>query len=369
MTSVNQPTKTRAFHVHPAHRASPAAREVALTDPGFGTRFSDHMARIDWAAGRGWYDHRIVGYGPFELDPASAVFHYAQEAFEGLKAYAHADGSIWRFRAEVNAERFARSCRRLGLPELPVEDFLASVDELVALDRDWVPTGAEQSLYLRPFMFARSPMLAVKPSTSVTYAVIASPSGSYFGGSGLQGVDIWFTRDYTRAAPGGTGFAKCGGNYAASMVAQAEAEAEGCSQVGFVDAAEHRYVEELGGMNLFLVTDDAVLITPELTDTILEGVTRSAILQLAADLGLTVEERRVPLEELFGGLDAGTITEVFACGTAAVITPVASLSDVDGRHRVGDGEPGEATLALRGRLTDIQYGRAADVYGWMHRIV
>lgn len=357
------------FTLHDAPLRPAEERASVLSDLGFGAQFSDRMAVADWTAADGWHDRRIVAYGPFELDPAAAVFHYAQEAFEGLKAYAHADGSIWRFRADVNAERFRRSCRRLGLPELSVADFLASVDELVAAERDWVPTGAEQSLYLRPFMFARSPILAVKPSTSVTYAVIASPSGAYFGGSGVAPVDIWFTRDYSRAAPGGTGFAKCGGNYAASMVAQQEAEANGCSQVGFVDAVEHRFVEELGGMNLFAVTSDGTVVTPELTDTILEGVTRSAVLQLARDAGLSVEERRLELTELVDGIDSGLFTEVFACGTAAIITPVGTLKDADGAHVVGDGRPGATTLALRQRLTDIQYGLAEDTHGWMHRIV
>jgi branched-chain amino acid aminotransferase len=232
-----------------------------------------------------------------------------------------------------------------------------------------VPTGEEQSLYLRPFMFARSAFLAVKPSASVTYAVIASPSGSYFGGSGVTPVDIWFSTEFSRAAPGGTGFAKCGGNYAASMLAQAEAEANGCSQVGFVDAVEHRYVEELGGMNLFAVTSTGELITPELTDTILEGVTRSAILQLARDAGLAVVERRITLDELLAGIDDGTVAEVFACGTAAVITPVASLKNAAGAHVVGDREPGPVTVDLRTTLTEIQYGLRPDPHGWTARIV
>ncbi|MFT3887433.1 MAG: branched-chain amino acid aminotransferase [Arachnia sp.] len=359
-----------AFTVEDAlRRHTPEQRAATLADPGFGALFSDSMARIDWTADQGWHGHRLTPYAPFTLDPASAVFHYAQEAFEGLKAYAHADGSVWRFRGEVNAARFQRSCRRLGLPELPADDFLASIDELVKLDRDWVPTGEEQSLYLRPFMFARSAFLAVKPSTAVTYAVIASPSGSYFGGSGVKPVDIWFSTEFSRAAPGGTGFAKCGGNYAASMLAQAEAEANGCSQVGFVDAIEHRYVEELGGMNLFAVTARGELLTPELTDTILEGVTRSAVLQLARDNGLEVVERKITLDELFAGIDDGSVGEVFACGTAAVITPVASLKNADGAHVVGGREPGRVTLDLRTQLTEIQYGLRPDPHGWMHRIV
>ena len=357
------------FRLEPAVRRPQAEREAILASPGFGSNFSDHMVLIDWDPERGWHDHRVVGYAPFTLDPASAVFHYAQEAFEGLKAYAHADGSIWRFRADVNAARLQRSARRLALPELNVNDFLTGIDRLVEVDRDWVPRQAEQSLYLRPFMFAHSAFLAVKPSIEVTYAVIASPSGAYFGGSGVQPVKIWFSRDFCRAAPGGTGFAKCGGNYAASMVAQQEAEAAGCSQVAFLDAVEHRYVEELGGMNLFAVTTDGHVITPELTDSILEGVTRSAILRLAADSGLTVEERRFAQQELYQGIDDGIIREVFACGTAAIITPVASFADPDGVHIVADGQPGETTLALRQQLTEIQYGQRPDPYGWMHRIV
>ncbi|GAB3819946.1 branched-chain amino acid aminotransferase [Tessaracoccus terricola] len=357
------------FTIERGTERSAEEREAILADPGFGSRFSDHMSRVDWTLEQGWQGHRVEAYAPFVLDPASAVLHYAQEAFEGLKAYGHADGSVWRFRAEVNAERFQRSCRRLGLPELPVDDFLGSVDELVRADADWLPRGAEQSLYLRPFMFASSPFLAVKPSTRVTYAVIASPSGAYFGGSGVQPVDIWFTRDYSRAAPGGTGFAKCGGNYAASMLAQQVAEANGCSQVGFVDATEQSYVEELGGMNLFVVTADGALTTPALTDTILEGVTRSAVLQLARDRGLPVEERRITLDELYDGIDEGSVTEVFACGTAAVITPVASLKDSAGEHVVGGREPGRVTLDLRRELTEIQYGLRPDPHDWMHRII
>lgn len=357
------------FRLEVAPSRTAAEREAVLAGPGFGSNFSDHMTLIDWSKDRGWHDHRVVPYAPFTLDPASAVLHYAQEVFEGLKAYAHADGSVWRFRAEVNAARLQRSCRRLALPELSVEDFLASVDRLVEVDRDWVPRGAEQSLYLRPFMFARSPLLAVKPSTKVTYAVIASPSGSYFGGSGVAPVKIWFSRDFTRAAPGGTGFAKCGGNYAASMVAQQEAEANGCSQVAFLDAVERRFVEELGGMNLFAVTADGRVVTPRLTDSILEGVTRSAVLQLAAESGLNVEERRLEQAELYRGIDDGSIAEVFACGTAAIITPVASFADTEGTHVVGDGSPGKTTLALRQRLTEIQYGQRPDPHGWMHRII
>ena len=358
-----------AFAIEKTAGRTTEERAAILANPGFGSNFSDHMTLIDWTAGCGWHDHRVVPYGPFLLDPAAAVLHYAQEAFEGLKAYAHADGSVWRFRAEVNSARFRRSCRRLGLPELSDEDFLASIDELVRIDRDWVPTGTEQSMYLRPFMFARSSSLAVKPSAAVTYAVIASPSGAYFGGSGVQPVDIWFTRDYTRAAPGGTGFAKCGGNYASSMIAQAEAEANGCSQVGFVDAVERRYVEELGGMNLFVITQDGRLRTPALTETILEGVTRSAILQLATDLGLRVEETRIARDDLFADIDAGRISEVFACGTAAIVTPVASFKDPDGVHVVAAGRPGTRTLALRDALTGIQYGLHPDPYGWMTRIL
>ena len=350
------------------HPRTQAEREAILAAPGFGLNFTDHMAVATWTSSDGWHDSAVVPYGPFSLDPATAVLHYAQEIFEGLKAYKHADGSVWLFRPDQNAARMIRSAQRLALPVLPAEDFLASIDALVAADAAWVPSAAEQSLYLRPFMFASEAFLGVRPAQRVTYCCIASPAGQYFA-SGVHPVSIWLSTTYTRAAPGGTGAAKTGGNYAASLVAQQEAAAHGCDQVMFVDAAEHAYVEELGGMNVYLVTSDGQLITPELTGSILEGVTRDSILTLAGEFGLTPVERRIGLDELLEGIDSGWVAELFACGTAAVVTPIGVLRDSSGSHQVGSGETGETTAALRKNLLDVQYGRAEDRHRWLRRVL
>ncbi len=341
-------------------------RQEILDQPGFGLHFTDHMFVSEWTPDDGWHDATVRPYGPFSVDPASSVLHYAQEIFEGTKAYRHEDGSVWSFRLQANAERFQRSAHRLALPELPVDDFVAAVEALVNTDVDWVPSGGEKSLYIRPFMFASEVFLGVRPSKHVTFAVIASPAGPYFSG-GVKPVSIWLSEEFSRAAPGGTGAAKCGGNYAASLLAQQEAIDNGCDQVAFLDAVEHRTVEELGGMNLFFVYDDGTLATPELSGSILEGVTRSSVIDLADELGHKVDERKVTIDEWRDGVADGSITEVFACGTAAVITPVASLKWRGGQVSAQR----EPTLAnqIRTRLLDVQYGRAVDQYGWMHRIV
>ena len=330
--------------------------------------FTDHMAVATWTAADGWHDSAIVPYGPFTLDPATAVLHYAQQIFEGLKAYRHEDGTIWTFRSDRNAERLLRSAHRLALPALDAEDFLCSIEELVAADAAWVPTAPEQSLYLRPFMFATEAFLGVRAAKRVTYCCIASPAGPYFA-SGVAPVNIWISTLYSRAAPGGTGAAKCGGNYAASLIAQQEAAGQGCDQVMFADAKEHRWLEELGGMNVYLITTEKELITPELTGSILEGVTRDSILTLASEFGLTPVERQIEITELLDGIGSGKVTELFACGTAAVITPIGTLKNNAGSYQIGSGESGETTLVLRQRLLDIQYGRADDKYGWLRRIL
>ncbi len=330
--------------------------------------FTDHMAVATWTAADGWHDSAIVPYGPFTLDPATAVLHYAQQIFEGLKAYRHEDGTIWTFRSDQNAQRMVRSAHRLALPSLDAEDFLSSIEELVAADVAWVPTAPEQSLYLRPFMFATEAFLGVRPAKRVTYCCIASPAGPYFA-SGVKPVSIWISTLYSRAAPGGTGAAKCGGNYAASLIAQQEAASRGCEQVMFADAKEHRWLEELGGMNVYLVTSEKELITPELTGSILEGVTRDSILTLAPEFGLTPVERRIAIDELLDGVSSGKVAELFACGTAAVITPIGTLKNSAGSYPIAAGESGETTLALRQKLLDIQYGRTEDTHGWLRRIV
>ena len=358
-----------SFPVHAsAAPVSDERRAQILAEPGFGKHFTDHMAIATWTRGTGWHDAAVVPYGPLQLDPAAAVLHYAQEVFEGMKAYRHADGSVWSFRPHANAARLARSARRLALPEVPEQMFLEAVTRLVRTDEAWVPSGGESSLYLRPFMVATEAFLGVRSAHEVKFLVIASPAGSYFTG-GVKPVSIWLTQDYTRAAFGGTGSAKCGGNYAASLVAQDEAHANGCDQVCFLDAAERRYVEELGGMNLYFVHDDGTIVTPELTGTILEGITRDSILQLARDAGHRVSERRVSIDEWREGVASGRITEVFACGTAAVVTPVGRLVSREGELVHGTGTTGEVTASIRRELLDLQHGRAEDRHGWMHRLV
>ncbi len=351
---------------------TPAAeREQILANPGFGSHFTDHMVSVTWTKGEGWHDGRVHPFGPISLSPAAAVLHYAQEVFEGMKAYRHRDGSIWTFRPERNAARMARSCERLALPVLGEEDFVASLKALLSVDKAWVPSadgGEETSLYLRPFMYASEAFLGVRPAHEVTYSLIASPAGAYFSG-GLKPVTLWVSQDYARAGEGGTGEAKCGGNYASSLAGQLEGIAQGCDQAVFLDSSTHTYIEELGGMNLFFVTKDGRLRTPELTGSILEGVTRDSILALAPDLGLRPEEGRIALEEWKDGVASGEITEIFACGTAAVITPVGELKWDGGSAASTAGEGGgEYTRAIRQALLDIQYGRAEDTRGWLTRL-
>ena len=360
-----------ARHEHP-NPTSAAERAAILAEPGFGKDFTDHMVSIDFTAdpdhpdGGSWHDARVEPYGPISLSPAASVLHYGQEIFEGLKAYRHADGSIWAFRPEANAARLNRSADRLALPALPERLFLDAIGQLVRADRDWVPGGEGEALYLRPFMYASEAFLGVRAANEVAFKVIASPAGNYFGGE-LKPVTIWVSRDYARAGVGGTGAAKCGGNYAASLKAQQQAAAHGANQVLFLDPAHENAVEELGGMNVFFVFADGRLVTPQLTGTILEGVTRSSILQLGRDMGLTVEQRRITLDEWASGVRSGEITEVFACGTAAVVTPIGRL--LDGDEVIESAGGTETTLALRERLLGIQTGAVEDEHGWMHRLV
>ncbi|WNI29038.1 branched-chain amino acid aminotransferase [Streptomyces sp. ITFR-6] len=346
---------------------SDAEREAILVKPGFGRYFTDHMVTIKWTEGRGWHDAQLVPYAPLSIDPANMTLHYGQEIFEGLKAYRRPDGSVATFRPEANAARFQASARRLAMPELPVETFVEACDALVQQDAAWVPAhGGEESLYLRPFMIATEVGLGVRPSNEYLFLVIASPAGAYFPG-GVKPVSIWLSEDRVRAVPGGMGDAKTGGNYAASLLAQAEAAAKGCDQVAYLDAVEHKWVEELGGMNLYFVYGNRI-VTPSLTGSLLAGITRDSLLRLAADLGYEPEESRVSIDQWREDSAAGTLTEVFACGTAAVITPVGTVKSAGGEWTQGDGTPGPVTLRLRERLLDIQRGTAEDTHGWMHRI-
>jgi branched-chain amino acid aminotransferase len=348
-----------------------AEREAILADPGFGRHFTDHMVTVSWTEGRGWHDAQLVPYAPLSLDPAVMVLHYGQAIFEGLKAYRQADGSIATFRPDANARRFQRSARRLAMPELPEDLFVASIEALVSQDRDWVPSGEERSLYLRPFMFSTEVGLGVRPANAYLYVLIASPAGPYFP-RGLKPVTVWLSEEYTRAAPGGTGEAKCAGNYAASLVAQAQAAAEGCDQVVWLDAIEHRWVEEMGGMNLCFVLGsgaDVRLVTPALNGSLLPGITRDSLLGVVRELGFVAEERRISTDEWQEGNATGAISEVFACGTAAVVTPVARVKAAGREWTVGDGEPGPVTQRLRAALLGIQTGHDPDSHGWMHELV
>jgi len=348
------------------HPVDDARLAEILANPGFGTHFTDHMFTVEWTPADGWHGARIEPYGPLTLDPATAVLHYAQETFEGMKAYRHQDGSVWSFRPEENAARNVRSSHRLALPKLEVEDFVQAVDALVTADQRWVPDQAgEKSLYVRPFTFASESFLGVRPAQHVTFMVIASPAGAYFKG-GVKPVTLWLTEEYTRAGRGGMGAAKTGGNYASSLVAQQEATGQGCDQVVFLDGEEGKYVEELGGMNLYFVFDDGRIVTPAL-GTILEGITRGSIIELAGKMGHQVEERQFSIDEWRDGVSSGAITEIFACGTAAVVTPVGELKWEGGS--VPAPASTDLTMRIRQALVDVQYGRAEDTFGWMHRIV
>ncbi len=350
-----------------------SADEIAalLENPGFGRYFTDHMVTIRWTEADGWHDAALVPYASIPLDPATNFIHYGQAIFEGLKAYRQPDGSIATFRPEANAARFARSAARLAMPALPEALFIGSIEALVDQDQAYVADDPEKSLYLRPFMFSTEVGLGVRPANEYLYVLIASPAGAYFP-HGVAPVSVWLSTEYVRAAPGGTGEAKCAGNYAASLVAQAQAAAQGCDQVVWLDAIEHRWVEEMGGMNLYFVRGtgaDARIVTPELTGSLLPGITRDSLFSVAKDLGLAAEEGRINVEEWRLGNASGAITEVFACGTAAVITPVGSVKSAEHSWTVGDGGSGEITMRLRHALLDIQTGRTPDTHGWMHTLV
>ncbi|MER6141717.1 branched-chain amino acid aminotransferase [Streptomyces sparsogenes] len=349
-----------------SHPLADEERERILANPGFGRHFTDHMVTIKWTEGRGWHDAQLVPYAPLSIDPANMTLHYAQTIFEGLKAYRQPDGGVATFRPEQNAERFRASARRMGMPELPVETFIAACDALVTQDKAWVPGSGEESLYLRPFMFATEVGLGVRPANEFLFVVIASPAGAYFPG-GVKPVSVWLSEEYVRAAPGGTGAAKTGGNYAASLVAQAQAAEQGCDQVVWLDAIERRWIEEMGGMNLYFVYGNRI-VTPELSGSLLPGITRASLLRIAADLGYEVSEGRISVDDWRQGNADGSLTEVFACGTAAVITPVGSVKSARASWTVADGRPGEVTMKLRKALLDIQTGAAPDTHGWMHRL-
>ena len=340
-------------------------RKAILAGLHFGDSFTDHMAHARWKQGEGWGDYGVIPYGDLSLSPATAVLHYGQEIFEGIKAYRHDDGSVWTFRPRYNAARLNASARRLALPDLSEEDFVASLVDLVRADAAWVPSGEGESLYLRPFAFASEAFLGVRPSKVVDYYVIASPSGSYFT-HGLEPISIWVSTEYHRAGRGGTGAAKTGGNYASSLLPQQEAYAQGCDQVCFLDDVSQKNLEELGGMNIMVVDADGTVRTPQLTGTILEGSTRSAIIRMLRDSGRNVVEDTISLEGLLADIESGRVSEVFACGTAAVVVPLGHLKGEGFDARI---EGSEVTRQIHDRLTSIQSGHAEDPYGWMYQLV
>ncbi|MES2987212.1 MAG: branched-chain amino acid aminotransferase [Pseudomonadota bacterium] len=351
-------------HTNPV---SLADRAAALANPGFGKIFTDHMVVIKYHADRGWHDAKVMPRGPLMIDPACAVLHYAQEIFEGLKAYRTPDGGAALFRASANAARFRESAERMAMAPLPDEMFLSSIRKLVEADRDWIPEIEGGALYLRPFMFASEVFLGVKPASEYTYIVLGSPAGAYFKG-GAPSVTLWVSEHYTRAAPGGTGAAKCGGNYAASLVAQKEAIAQGCDQVVFLDAVENKNVEELGGMNIFFVFEDGSISTPPLGGTILPGITRDSLLTLARDAGMTVREQQYSLADWKADAESGKLREAFACGTAAVVTPIGRVRGRGFEFQIGNGGPGMLTEQLREQLVSIQRGTSPDPHGWVERL-
>lgn len=358
-----------SFAYIPNTAALPVAQRASLLEnPGFGTSFTDHMAVIEYTEGIGWHDARIQAREPITLHPAAAVLHYAQEIFEGLKAYRLPSGEIAMFRPAANAGRFRDSADRMAMPPLPPELFVQSLEQLIRADRDWVPADPNKSLYLRPFMFANEAFLGVRPSKSYMYAVIASPVGGYFKG-GAEAVSVWVSERYSRAAAGGTGAAKCGGNYAASLLAQSEAIAQECDQVAFLDAAEHLWIEEMGGMNMFFVFDDGSLLTPPLGGTILPGITRDSVITLARAAGMTVREERYSFRQWREDAAGGRLREAFACGTAAVVTPIGRIRFAGGEVLIGDGaHAGAVTKTLKDSLVQIQRGQSNDPYGWVHRV-
>ncbi len=355
------------FEIQPTTNPTPEKERAArLVDPGFGRIFTDHMAIVRYDQASGWHGARIEARANFPLDPATAVLHYAQEIFEGLKAYKREDGGVNLFRPDANARRFHNSAERMAMAPVPEAVFIEAVEQLVGIDRAWIP-GGEGSLYLRPFMIASEVFLGVKPSAAYIFAVIASPVGSYFKG-GPAPVSIWVSQNYTRAAIGGTGAVKCGGNYAASLRAQAEAINHGCDQVVFLDAIERRYIEELGGMNVFFVFDDGSLVTPPL-GTILPGITRDSIIALSKASGTPVREELYTIDQWRSDAASGKLKEAFACGTAAVISPIGKVCSASGDFVINGGAAGPVAMGLRKKLVDIQYGRVPDPHNWIRKVL
>ena len=329
---------------------------------GFGQIFTDHMYIMDYNEGQGWHDPRIVPYGPLSLAPSAMVFHYAQEMFEGLKAYHTEDGRVLLFRPDRNIARARNSCVRLCIPPVPEDDFMNAIKTIVSVDKDWIPTKPGTSLYIRPFIIATDEHLGVHTSLSYKFIIILSPSGAYYA-SGLDPVKIWIEDDYVRAVRGGIGEAKAGGNYAASLKAQEKSDAEGYAQVLWLDGVERKYIEEVGSMNIFFKIAGKV-VTPKLNGSILPGVTRQSCLDLCRHWGLSVEERRISVDELVGAARDGSLEECWGSGTAAVISPVGVLRFGDEVMEISGGGIGPLSQKLYDTVTGIQTGKLSDEFGW-----
>ena len=346
--------------------ACPKEKPAAST-LGFGKKFSDHMFVMEYKEGEGWKNPRIIPFGNISLSPASTVFHYGAEIFEGMKAYRTPDGKIQLFRPYENAKRMNNSAERICLPEIPEEDFVQALEALVKIDADWVPHEPETSLYLRPFTIANDPFLGVHPATEAIFMIIASPVGSYYA-EGLNPVSIMIETEDVRAVRGGTGYAKCGGNYGASLRAGKKAEEKGYSQVLWLDGVERKYIEEVGAMNVMFMVGDEI-ITPALTGSILPGITRKSCIELLRSRGYKVTERQFSLDELKEACANGTLKEAWGCGTAAVVSPIGKLVIGDETYVINNNEIGAVTQELYDTLTGIQWGKIEDTFGWVYPVV
>lgn len=333
---------------------------------GFGKYFTDHMFMIDWDKDIGWHDARIVPYAPIPMDPATMVLHYAQETFEGLKAYRNPNGDILLFRPEMNARRMINSNKRICMAELPEDMFVEAVEAIVKYEQDWIPTAPETSLYIRPFMYASQPGVGVHPANSYKFLIILSPVGAYYP-EGVNPVKIWVEDEYVRAVKGGTGFTKCGGNYAASIAAQVKAENNGYTQVLWLDGVHRKYVEEVGTMNVMFLINDTV-VTAACVGSVLPGVTRDSIIHILKDWGYKVEERELSIDELMEAGRTGALKEAWGTGTAAVISPVGELCYKGEKVTINDFKTGELTQKLYDTLTGIQWGRLEDKYNWSRKV-
>ena len=346
--------------------AAPKRHPTDESKLGFGKIFTDHMFVMDYTEGQGWHDARIVPYAPLVLDPAALVFHYAQECFEGMKAYRRADGGVQLFRPEKNAQRMQSTHQRLCIPEIPVEDFVQAVKALVKVDEAWVPHADGTSLYIRPFTIATEAVLGVKASAEYKFIIIASPSGAYYA-EGINPVRIYVEDQYVRATPGGTGYIKCGGNYAASIIASEKAHQLGFSQVLWLDGVERKYVEEVGSMNIFFKIDGQIYTAPTV-GTVLPGITRMSCIELLKSWGYQVNETRLAITDIMDAAEAGKLEEVFGTGTAAVISPVGELVYEDRKAEINGGVIGPVTQKLYDTLTGIQWGKLPDEHGWIQTV-